>query len=123
MICDYLIDILKIIYFSIIVLKNNNLRQYNVYGIYDVIIYILVIYINLINLIFCGIFSKGLLLERSKLVKPVQFLMAPGNWPSSPISESRIFKILFSSGCQHLILINLQMKPSILLLKFHEVIK
>ena len=37
------------IYSSIIVLKNNNLRQYNVYGIYDVIIYILVIYINLIN--------------------------------------------------------------------------
>lgn len=41
--------------------------------------------------------------------------------PLSPMSGSFIFKTLLSSGCQHSMPANLQMNPSVLLLKSHEV--
>lgn len=41
--------------------------------------------------------------------------------PLSPISGSFILRTLLSSGCQHSMPANLQMNPSVLLLKFHEV--
>ena len=63
------------------------------------------------------------LLERSNPVRLVQFLMPRGNWPLNPMSLSLRFKTLFSSGCQHSTPVNLQMKPSVLLLKFHEVLR
>lgn len=60
------------------------------------------------------------LLERSNPVIEVQFLSPTGNPPINPMSERWIFKTLLSSGCQHSIPVNLQMNPSVLLLKSHD---
>ena len=61
--------------------------------------------------------------ERSNPVKREQFLTPRGNWPMRPMSESRIFKTSFASGCQHSNPVNLHMTPSVMLLKSHEEFK
>ena len=71
----------------------------------------------------CGMGPESSLFERSNPVKLEQFSTPLGNWPLRPISESRRFKTLFSSGCQHSTPVNLQMNPSVLLLKSHEEFK
>jgi hypothetical protein len=63
------------------------------------------------------------LTERSNPVKLEQLIMPRGNWPLSPIFDNLRFKTLFSSGCQHSTPLNLQIYPSVLLLKFHEDVK
>jgi hypothetical protein len=73
--------------------------------------------------IFCGIDPKSSLLERSMPVMEVQFVRPRGNLPLRPISGSRMFKTLFSLGCQHSTPRKVQMNPSVAFSKFHEEFK
>ncbi|KAF9671859.1 hypothetical protein SADUNF_Sadunf12G0093800 [Salix dunnii] len=74
---------------------------------------------TIISEIFCGIDPKSSLLERSMPVMEVQFVRPRGNLPLRPISESRIFKTLFSLGCQHSTPRKVQRDPSVTFSKFH----
>ncbi|KAJ6358337.1 hypothetical protein OIU76_000109 [Salix suchowensis] len=70
--------------------------------------------------IFCGIDPKSSLLERSIPVMEVQFARPRGNLPLRPKSGSRMFKTLFSLGCQHSTPRKAQMDPSVTFSNFHE---
>ena len=58
--------------------------------------------------------------ERANPVSLVQFLMPRGNWPPSPMLWSMRFNTSSPEECQHSTPVKLQMKPSVLSLKFHD---
>ena len=67
-----------------------------------------------------GMVPESSLPDKSRPVIDVQFSISRGKWPFSPMFDGRIFSTLLSSECQQSTPTNLQMKPSVLLLKSHD---